>query len=143
MPQIYRQSEMVKKFGLPRGVAGRRAALKWIKEHSGIPDDSIVYFADDDNSYDVKLFTEELIQTREISMFPVGLIRPLGISSPLLDYRNKVVGFIKESKFGRDREYPIDMGGFAFSVGLIRQRKSGDAISIDVGRRKISKIHGN
>ena len=30
MPGAFRTSERVKKFGLPRGVAGRRAALDWI-----------------------------------------------------------------------------------------------------------------
>jgi len=33
MPLRFRDPERVKRFGLPRGVAGRRAALKWLKRH--------------------------------------------------------------------------------------------------------------
>ena len=39
--------------------------------------DGVVYFADDDNAYDTRLFWE-IRKTRMISMFPVGLLRPSG-----------------------------------------------------------------
>ena len=39
----------------------RRAALSWIREHGS--DEGVVYFADDDNSYDVRIF-EEIRKTR-------------------------------------------------------------------------------
>jgi len=73
----------------------------------------VVYFADDDNAYDTRLF-EEIRRTRRVSMFPVGLLRPNGVKSPLLDDKGKVVGFLgdKEPK----RMFPVDMAGFA--VGL-------------------------
>ena len=54
-------------------------------------DPGIVYFADDDNTYDVELFAE-LRKTRRISMFPVGLIHPSGVSSPVLNDRGRVTG---------------------------------------------------
>ena len=50
-----------------------------------------MYFADDDNTYDVELFAE-LRKTRRISMFPVGLIHPSGVSSPVLNERGRVTG---------------------------------------------------
>ena len=75
----------------PRGVAGRRAALKWILQNTRPTDPGIVYFADDDNTYDVDLFAE-LRKTRRISMFPVGLIHPSGVSSPVLNDRGRVTG---------------------------------------------------
>lgn len=40
----------------PRGVAGRNAGLKWIL--SNVSGDGVMYFADDDNTYDLRLFTE-------------------------------------------------------------------------------------
>ena len=39
----------------------RRAALSWIREHGS--DEGVVYFADDDNSYDTRIF-EEIRKTR-------------------------------------------------------------------------------
>ena len=50
-----------------------------------------MYFADDDNTYDVELFAE-LRKTRRVSMFPVGLIHPSGVSSPVLNDRGRVTG---------------------------------------------------
>ena len=70
---------------------GRRAALKWLMQNTQPTDPGIVYFADDDNTYDVELFAE-LRKTRRISMFPVGLIHPSGVSSPVLNDRGKVTG---------------------------------------------------
>lgn len=48
--------EKYKKFKFkPRGVANRNAAVDWLRANvkSGV-----VYFADDDNTYDVRLFEE-------------------------------------------------------------------------------------
>lgn len=59
--------------------------------HERPTDPGIVYFADDDNTYDVELFAE-LRKTRRISMFPVGLIHPSGVSSPVLNDRGRVTG---------------------------------------------------
>jgi hypothetical protein len=33
----------------------------------------VIYFADDDNTYDIRLF-KEIATTQKISMFPVGFI---------------------------------------------------------------------
>jgi beta-1,3-glucuronyltransferase S len=64
-----------------RGVFNRRAALAWIRQ-AGDPN-AVVYFADDDNSYDVRIF-EEVRATRGVSVFPVGLVQEYGISSPIV-----------------------------------------------------------
>ncbi len=44
----------------PKGVSNRNAGLQWIFEHvRDTGDDSgIIYFGDDDNSYDARLFEE-------------------------------------------------------------------------------------
>jgi hypothetical protein len=68
-----------------RGVFNRRAALAWIREHGDV--DAVVYFADDDNAYDTRIF-EEVRATVRISVFPVGLVQEFGISSPILRVRN-------------------------------------------------------
>lgn len=79
----------------PKGVSGRRAALSWLKHHLlNSPSDGsgVVYFGDDDNSFDLQLFPE-LRKTRTVSMFPVGLIGDFGISSPIVK-QGKIVGFV-------------------------------------------------
>lgn len=42
----------------PRGVEQRNAALKWLRDNFKSSDKGVVYFADDDNTYSVKLFHE-------------------------------------------------------------------------------------
>ena len=46
----------------PRGVAGRNAGLGWVLHRART---GVVYFADDDNTYDVRLFAEVRI-TRQL-----------------------------------------------------------------------------
>lgn len=75
MPDIYRKDEIV-----PRGVANRKAALNWVKKHAK---DGVIYFGDDDNTFDLRLF-DEIRDTKKVSMFPVGLIGEYSISSPVL-----------------------------------------------------------
>jgi beta-1,3-glucuronyltransferase S len=77
MPAIYR-----KKKYLPRGVSGRRAALRWLRQSNAT--DGVVYFGDDDNTYDLRLFPE-IRSTSGVSMFPVGLIGDWLVSSPVVE----------------------------------------------------------
>ncbi|RZF47648.1 hypothetical protein LSTR_LSTR009532 [Laodelphax striatellus] len=109
MPEIYRHVSIV-----PRGVANRRAALAWIRANikSGV-----IYFGDDDNTFDLKLF-KEIRDTRKVSMFPVGLIGEYSISSPILK-EGKVVGFF--DSWPAKRMFPVDMAGFAVNIEFLLQ----------------------
>ena len=78
MPKIYQREK--KK---PRGVASRRAGMEWILKNHDWTKVGIMYFADDDNTYDLKLF-EEIRKTQKVSMFPVGFVGSTGISSPIV-----------------------------------------------------------
>ena len=52
--------------GPKRGVPQRNAALKWLRENA--EHDGVVYFADDDNTYDVRIFEEvKLVFAFEVS----------------------------------------------------------------------------
>ena len=64
----------------PRGVSNRRAALQWIRDNV---QKGVLYFGDDDNTYDLRLF-EEIRHTQHISMFPVGLIGDYAVSAPVV-----------------------------------------------------------
>ena len=52
MPLVYKMKQASK----PRGVAARNKGIKWIVENAD--DDGVMYFADDDNTYDIRLFYE-------------------------------------------------------------------------------------
>ena len=69
MPKMY-----LKEKYKPRGVASRRAGMEWIlKNHDQSKNDGVIYFADDDNTYDLKLF-DEIRNTKKVSVFPVGFV---------------------------------------------------------------------
>jgi len=100
----------------PRGVSNRLAGLEWIRNHAK---EGVLYFADDDNAYDVRLF-EEIRRTKVVSMFPVGLVAELGLSTPIVR-DGMVVGFY--DGFISERTYPVDMAGFAVNVQYFLQQK--------------------
>ena len=55
MPIEYR----IDRYYQPRGVSNRMAALDWIRRN-GIKS-GVLYFADDDNTYDIRIFEEVYI----------------------------------------------------------------------------------
>ncbi|EFA11078.1 Galactosylgalactosylxylosylprotein 3-beta-glucuronosyltransferase P-like Protein [Tribolium castaneum] len=111
MPELYRK----KKGPKPRGVSNRNRGLQWIRQNAKT---GVFYFADDDNTYDLQLFTE-IRYTKRVSMFPVGLITKLGVSSPIV--RNgRFSGFYDGWVAGR--KFPVDMAGFAVAVEFLLQR---------------------
>lgn len=67
-------------YSKPRGVSNRNLGLEWLRLNA---DDGVFYFADDDNSYDLELF-EQMRTVQKVAFFPVGLIRGLGLSSPIV-----------------------------------------------------------
>lgn len=79
MPYAYRAETSHKT--VPRGVANRRAALNWIKSNK--IQNGVLYFGDDDNTFDLRLF-DEIRSTQKVSMFPVGLIGEYSVSAPVV-----------------------------------------------------------
>uniref|UniRef100_A0A182IPX0 Galactosylgalactosylxylosylprotein 3-beta-glucuronosyltransferase n=1 Tax=Anopheles atroparvus TaxID=41427 RepID=A0A182IPX0_ANOAO len=105
MPEVYRLRK-----NAPRGVANRRAALSWIRTNNRRS--GVLYFGDDDNTFDLKLFSE-IRYTKKVSMFPVGLIGDYAISTPIV--RNgRVEGFF--DSWPAKRKWPVDMAGFAVNL---------------------------
>lgn len=76
MPDFYRSQKPT-----PRGVANRRAAINWIRQLG--KKTGVMYFGDDDNTFDLRLF-DEIRYTKRVSMFPVGLIGQYSISTPVV-----------------------------------------------------------
>ena len=78
----------------------------------------VVYFADDDNTYDVRLFPA-LRETTTVGMVPVGLV---GLGAHARCIVNRTTGRIMSlsSAFKqRERKFPVDMAAFAFHTDLL------------------------
>jgi len=98
-----------------RGVSNRLRGLQWLRQtFSGSNQEGIIYFADDDNAYDIRVF-KEMKDTRLISVWPVGLIAKIGVSSPVI---NSTTGQIDSfhDPFMRRRKFAVDMAGFAVDL---------------------------
>lgn len=99
----------------PRGVLQRNAALDWIRKRPS--NTGVVYFADDDNTYDVQLF-EEMRFTEKVTVWPVGLVGYLWYESPVVK-NGKVVGWYTYWK--PERKFAMDMAGFAVNLQLLKE----------------------
>ncbi|XP_043283252.1 galactosylgalactosylxylosylprotein 3-beta-glucuronosyltransferase P [Venturia canescens] len=113
MPEKYKQ----KKGAKPRGVSNRNRGLEWIRANAT---SGVLYFADDDNTYDIDLF-KEIRRTKKVSMFPVGLCTKFGVSSPIVK-NGKFAGFYDGWIAGR--KFPVDMAGFAVNVEFLLKRRN-------------------
>jgi beta-1,3-glucuronyltransferase len=100
-----------------RGVSNRLKALEYLREtYSNTSQEGVIYFADDDNAYDIRIF-DEIRDTKMVSMFPVGLIAKLGLSTPILNNKTaEIIGF--HDPFISRRKYAVDMAGFAVNLQL-------------------------
>jgi len=99
---------------VPRGVSNRMAAIEWLRKNAKT---GVFYFADDDNSYDFRLF-EELAKTRRASAVPVGLVTHYGLSTPIV--QDGVITAFYDGWLG-GRAFPMDMAGFAVTVEVLLQ----------------------
>ncbi|XP_014600849.1 PREDICTED: galactosylgalactosylxylosylprotein 3-beta-glucuronosyltransferase I isoform X2 [Polistes canadensis] len=105
----------------PRGVEQRNAALRWLRKNCDSSDNGVVFFADDDNTYSVKLF-QEMRKIQKVGVWPVGLVGGLMVEKPICDnVTNKVVGF--NAAWKPNRPFPIDMAGFAINLKLLLENK--------------------
>lgn len=98
----------------PRGVLQRTEGLRWVRQQS--EPDAVVYFADDDNTYDLQLF-DEMRFTKKVSVWPVGLVGNLRYESPIVK-KGKVTGWYTYWKPGRP--FAMDMAGFAVNLNILK-----------------------
>jgi len=114
-PERYKLKHGDPSWKYPKGVWQRNRALEWLRENlEDLDRDGVIYFADDDNTYDLELFSE-MRYTRKVSVWPVGLVGGLLVERPIVN-GNKIDSF--NSMWGSKRPFPIDMAGFAISMHL-------------------------
>lgn len=119
----------------PKGVLQRNLALDWLRRECRMnranidAKNSVVYFADDDNTYDVRVFSE-MRYTQKVSIWPVGLAGNLIVERPIVK-NDHVIGF--NSVWKPERPYPIDMAAFAVNLSLLLENESA-SFTYDVPR---------
>ncbi|XP_048590233.1 uncharacterized protein LOC5501385 isoform X2 [Nematostella vectensis] len=97
----------------PRGVYQRNLAIQWIRDnvnHRETP--GVVYFADDDNTYDSELF-EKMRWINGVGVWPVAFTGAARWAGPVCR-DGRVVDF--HANWGLFRPFPIDMAGFAINI---------------------------
>uniref|UniRef100_A0A5S6Q236 Galactosylgalactosylxylosylprotein 3-beta-glucuronosyltransferase n=1 Tax=Trichuris muris TaxID=70415 RepID=A0A5S6Q236_TRIMR len=105
----------VKNWIHPRGVAQRNAALTWLRSSLSPSASGVLYFADDDNTYDLRIF-EEMRSTKIVSVWPVAFVGEILVERPIV--RNgKVEGFV--AMYDPSRPFPIDMAAFSVNIRLV------------------------
>ena len=62
-------------------------------------------------------FKMQMRYTKKVSMWPVGLVTSVGLSSPVVNKDGVVVDFY--DGWMANRKFPVDMAGFAVSVQLL------------------------
>lgn len=112
-PEIHKLKGTDPNWLKPRGVPQRNAGIKWLRERA--TNDGVVYFADDDNTYDLGVF-EEMRYTKTVSVWPVGLVGYLRYESPVVQ-NGKVTSWYTYWK--PNRAFAMDMAGFAVNLQLI------------------------
>ena len=107
--------------GTGRGMAPRNAGLAWLRRHfagqSPESVDAVVYFADDDNSYDLRLFETYIRRTKGLAAWPVGFAGGGWVESAELDEQGRVSRW--RSFYKPEREFALDMAAFAVHLRLI------------------------
>lgn len=119
-PSRYRLKDGDPSWAKPKGVLQRNLGLQFLREQADRLDaDGLLYFMDDDNTYDLRLFAE-IRRTRRAAVWPVGLVGGLLVERPLLDAAGRtVVGF--NARWKPQRKYPVDMAGFAVSLQALHR----------------------
>ncbi|XP_031570163.1 galactosylgalactosylxylosylprotein 3-beta-glucuronosyltransferase 3-like [Actinia tenebrosa] len=112
-PEIFQKRKGEFRRFKPRGVFQRNVGIQWMRDNIN-PEDTpgVVYFADDDNTYDSRLF-EEIRWIKGVGVWPVAFTGAARWAGPVCQ-KGKVIRF--HTNWGRFRPFPIDMAGFGINI---------------------------
>ncbi|UMM30376.1 hypothetical protein L5515_012283 [Caenorhabditis briggsae] len=108
--------------GYPRrGWYQRTMALKLIRSNTSQilgqdHQEGVVYFGDDDNSYDIRLFTDYIRNVKTLGIWAVGLVGGTVVEAPKV-VDGKVTAF--NVKWNPKRRFAVDMAGFAVNLNVV------------------------
>uniref|UniRef100_A0A1I8EMN8 Galactosylgalactosylxylosylprotein 3-beta-glucuronosyltransferase n=1 Tax=Wuchereria bancrofti TaxID=6293 RepID=A0A1I8EMN8_WUCBA len=102
-----------------RGWTGRDAGLNFVrKRFASLGNNAVVYFADDDNTYDIRLFNRYIRNVEKVGVWAVGLVAHNAVEAPKV-LNAKVVGW--QTIYAPKRRWGFDMAGFAVNLELLLQ----------------------
>ena len=97
----------------PRGVYQRNLALQYLRDNHA-KDDAMIYFMDDDNTYNVRVFKEiRRIPMGNVGVWPVGIVGKLRYEGPVCKNGHVEKWF---TAWKPDRPFPLDMAGFSIHL---------------------------
>ncbi|RCN41426.1 glycosyltransferase family 43 [Ancylostoma caninum] len=107
--------------GYPRRGWYQRTSALWLLRNDtdsilGDYKEGVVFFGDDDNSYDTRLFTEYIRHVKKLGMWAVGLAGGSPVESPEV-VNGSVIGY--RVKWGPKRKFAVDMAGFAINLDVV------------------------
>ncbi|TMS35687.1 hypothetical protein L596_003033 [Steinernema carpocapsae] len=105
--------------GFPkRGWTHRNVALKYVRKTYRDPKQAgVVYFADDDNSYDIRLFNNYIRNVKTVGLWAVGLAGSAAVEAPHVE-NGTITSW--DVVYAPKRKFATDMAGFAVNLDLIR-----------------------
>ncbi|EGD78148.1 hypothetical protein PTSG_09024 [Salpingoeca rosetta] len=98
----------------------RNLGISYIRSMKNVNSNSKVYFADDDNAYDVRLF-DEIAKVKRVGVWPVAYSGARRVETPLVT-NGTITGFASWVTEARKR-FPFDMAAFAVSVEFFLRDK--------------------
>ncbi|VDK17735.1 unnamed protein product [Anisakis simplex] len=104
--------------GFPkRGWTHRNLGLSYIREkYRNYKRPAVLYFADDDNSYDIRLFDKYIRKVKTIGVWAVGLSGAAAVEAPHV-VNGTIVSW--DVVYAPNRKFATDMAGFAVNLELI------------------------
>ncbi|XP_067048033.1 galactosylgalactosylxylosylprotein 3-beta-glucuronosyltransferase 3-like [Acropora muricata] len=97
----------------PRGVEQRNLAIEWLRKNINPQrTPGVVYFADDDNTYDSQIF-DEMRWIQGVGVWPVAFTGGARWAGPICK-DGQVVNF--HANWGLFRPFPVDMAAFAVNI---------------------------
>lgn len=120
-PEMYRPKPGKSALTRNRGVEQRNMGLQYVRQTTTLDSSrGVVYFGDDDNKYDIRLF-EEIRKTKVASVLPVAFAGGLKVEGPVCE-NGKAVKW--HASWGRERTFPVDMAGLAVNARVFLERPS-------------------
>jgi len=110
--------------GFPkRGWTHRNMGLDYVRRHyKHYRRGGVVYFADDDNSYDVRLFDNYIRKVKDIGIWAVGLAGAAAVEAPHVE-NGTITKW--DVVYAPGRKFAVDMAGFAVNLKLILKFNAG------------------
>ncbi|KAI6227969.1 Galactosylgalactosylxylosylprotein 3-beta-glucuronosyltransferase [Aphelenchoides besseyi] len=104
--------------GFPRrGWTHRNMGLEYIrKNYRNYRRNAVVYFADDDNSYDIRLFDRYIRKVKTLGIWAVGLAGGALVEAPHVE-NGTITKF--DVMYAPSRKFATDMAGFALGLPLV------------------------